>query len=193
MNKSRLPSIDQLLQELSEVVSSEQVYCRFGSGADPELIQVFEEVNNVRLPETYKAFLLQFNGGFIGGESAESLIKKGRNLELYRPEVVLFSLEELSAQFEYQSRRRWKIYDDSIQPYPIIPFCSAPNSELLVFANSEKAGTNSPIFDAFHEEPTSCWGLVANDFTGFLSGYIRESGYVYCVGNESKGVAKDYF
>lgn len=193
MDKSRLPSIDHLLQELSELISSGKVYCQFEEGADPGLIQLFEEVNKVSLPEAYKAFLLQFNGGFIGEASAEKLLEKGWTLESYRPEIVLFSIGELIAQYEYQSRRRWKIQDDSIQPYPIVPFCSAPNSELLVFVCSEKAGTNSPVFDAFHEEPTACWGVVADDFTTFLSGYIRESGSVYCVGDESKAVAKDFF
>jgi tetratricopeptide (TPR) repeat protein len=107
--------------------------------------------------------------------------------------VYLFSIEELREKYEDLKTREWKVDKKMTNPYPIIPFCSLPNNELLVFIHGEKSGSESPVFDAFHEEFPSTWGIVTPNFASFLEKYLDDLGHPETIGDENVGVASDYF
>ena len=187
-------SIDIILNRLSKIQADPKYLARFEPPATNEKIALFEKKFRINLPLSYKKFLLKFNGGLMLYFFREKLLKNRDNFERFKGESVYFlSIEELTDKYDDLKDREWKVDSNTTSPYPLIPFCSLPNSELLVFVNGKKSGEESPVFDAFHEEFPSIWGIVATDFASFLTDYLDALGNPKTIGDEDAGVASDYF
>ncbi len=187
-------SIEQEIARLIKIKSDSGILSHFGFPAVPEKINLFEKHHQVHLPLSYKTFLLKFNGGMIWPGNHSDSSNDPSHLEMYKGEAVcLMSIEEINSKYDQLKFQRWKVNNNSIEPYPVVPFCTLPNNELLVFVHGSKSGDESPVFDACHEEFPSTWGMVAPYFTYFLSMYLDAQGYPLTIGNEEEGVASQYF
>jgi tetratricopeptide (TPR) repeat protein len=179
-------TIEKVLERLAAMKADPQNYTRFNFPAVSEKIVHFEKSARVRLPLSHKKFLKKYNGGMMGFSSQAKY-------EKYKAEsVYLLSIEEITERYSDLRSRAWKVNSEQTDLYPIIPFCSLPNNEVLVFIYGKKSGDESPVFDALHESFPSEWGIVAPDFTSFLSTYLDTLGHPEVLGDEEAGVASDY-
>lgn len=187
-------SIDIVLNRLCKMQTDPKYFIQFEPPCKKEKIMQFEQKYRIKLPQSYKKFLQKFNGGMMLYFFRNEFQLKHSDYEKYRSESIYFlSIEELLAKYADLKDREWKVDKEMANPYPIIPFCSLPNNELLVFVQGEKSGNESPVFDAFHEEFPSTWGILAPNFTSFLSDYLDTLGHPKKIGDEGKWVASDYF
>ncbi len=185
-------TIEPLLERLKKMIADPDSFTHFNSPADPLKISGFEEQFHVKLPDSYKKFLRKYNGGTILYFYREEFLQN-QNIEDYKGvSTCLLSIEEISNRYSFLKDRNWKM-NGNFQPYPVIPFCSCPNNEILVFVNGKKSGNESPVFDAFHEDFPRDWGIITSDFVSFLKNYLDESGHPKTIGNSEAGVAADYF
>jgi len=179
-------TIEKVLERLAALKADPNYYARFNFPAAREKILRFEKLTGVRLPLSHKKFLKRHNGGMIVFTSLTENDK-------YKTEsACLLSIEEITERYSDLKSRAWKVNSGMTDLYPIIPFCSLPNNEVLVFIYGQKSGDESPVFDAFHESFPSEWGIVAPDFTSFLSTYLDTHGHPEVLGDEEAGVASDY-
>lgn len=187
-------SIDIVLDRLTKMQTDPKYFIQFKPPCKKEKIVQFEQNFKIRLPLSYKEFLLKFNGRMMLYFFQNKLRSNQSDYDKYKGESVYFlSIEELSEKYADLDSREWKVDTETANPYPIIPFCSLPNNELLVFIHGQKSGNESPVFDAFHDEFPSIWGIVAPDFVSFFSDYLNALGNPKTIGNEKEGVASDYF
>jgi tetratricopeptide (TPR) repeat protein len=179
-------TIEKVLERLAALKVDTDYYARFNLPAASAKILRFEKMTGVRLPLSHKKFLKSHNGGMI---VFTSLTENDKHKAEY---VCLLSIEEIVERYSDLKSRSWKVNMGMTDLYPIIPFCSMPNNEVLVFIYGQKSGEESPVFDAFHESSPSEWGIVAPDFTSFLSTYLDTHGHPEVLGDEEAGVASDY-
>jgi tetratricopeptide (TPR) repeat protein len=84
------------------------------------------------------------------------------------------------------SDRQWKLYQwEGI--YPVIPFGRTTINELLVFILPLDDNNESPVFDAFHEDPMNDWGVISVDFAEFLERYLDTKGQLNCISSSDTG------
>ncbi|MBN2614330.1 MAG: SMI1/KNR4 family protein [Bacteroidales bacterium] len=186
--------IDQQLERLREMKSDPKFPTHFERPASADKIRNFEAKYHIKLPDSYKKFLMQYNGGMFTYPQLSKYIQTQNDYELHKHNsVYLMSIEEIEIKYDDLMFSRWKVRKETADPYPVIPFCTTINSELLVFIHGEKSGKESPVFDAFHEEPPSTWGIIANNFANFLEIYLNARGFPRTIGNETAGVAGNYF
>jgi len=144
------------------------------------------------LPVSYKKFLLIFNGGFICPQYFRSGIANPSDLETAKwNSLIIFGSEEMFEAYRELDSKSWKLSADWQGVYPIIPIARAENNELLVVINPLQAG-ESPIFDAFHEDPICDWGIIAENFADFLSQYLISDGKLNTIGYDSSQTASDW-
>ncbi len=186
-------NIDAVLEQLQYMSETPGYFTHFGHPAKKEKIIRFEKKFGVNLPKSHKKFLLKYNGGMMLHDYQSEFLQTQADFEMYKGDAVyLLSIEEITEKYADLQSRSWKVYDENIRPYPFIPFCSLPNSELLIFVHGERSGDESPVFDAFHEEFPTTWGMVALDFTSFLKTYLEKLGHPDTLGDDDPGVADDY-
>jgi len=193
MNRTK-NEIEPVLEKLEYMTQTPGYFTHFSHAAREEKIIRFEKKFGVSLPKSHKKFLQKFNGGMMLHDYQSEFLQTQSDFEMYKGDAVyLLSIEEITQKYAQLENQFWKVDRAVPHPYPIIPFCSLPNNELLVFVHGSKVGDESPVFDACHEEFPSTWGMVAPDFTYFLSMYLDAQGYPFTIGNEEEGVASQYF
>ncbi len=184
--------MEQLLTELAGKVQSDPEKNIFAPPASAEDIKKIELITGIELPHSCQKFLHKFNGGFICPEYFRFGIAKESDLETARwNSLYIFSLEEMYQKYSELQSRKWKLSSDWQGVYPIIPVARAENNELLVIINPLQGG-ESPVFDAFHEDPVCDWGIIARDFTEFLSRYLASDGMLNTIGYDSSQTAADF-
>ncbi len=169
--------IEEVLGLLDELIKSEENFIwDFNPPADEDFIKRVETAFGIILPESYKTFLKRHNGGYITGIPMKT-VKAGMDKETISwNSDVFMSIEEILEKYEDWKDMNWKLIDKFKGAYPYIPFCSTAEQEVLVFVNQGKRQEESAVYDAFHEEPVSCWGILSENFTSFLAEYIRSKG-----------------
>jgi len=187
-------TIDSVLEQLQYMSETPGYFTHFVPPAKKEKIVRFEKKFGVNLPKSHKKFLLKYNGGMMLQDYQSEFLQTQADFEMYKANALyLLSIEEITEKYADLQSRSWKLYDEAVRPYPFIPFCSLPNNELLIFVHGEKSGDESPVFDAFHEEFPSTWGIVEPDFTAFLKTYLEKLGRPDTMGDEDAGTAADFF
>jgi tetratricopeptide (TPR) repeat protein len=178
--------------EWLDVFIGEQTGGYFNNPTSKEKIEAFEKRAGICLPQSYKLFLQYANGGMIVNASLDAIIKRDKDLATAKWNAnYLLSLEELEDEWNIMKDRNFGVSQmDRI--YPFIPFCKTTTNEYLVFVNVYDKEIESPVFDAFHEEPPETWGVIANDFNEFLHNYIQSNGFPDVMGDETVGVATDF-
>jgi tetratricopeptide (TPR) repeat protein len=168
-------------------------YCYFNNPTTAEKIASFEKMARIRLPESYKAFLMFTNGGMIVNHDLDTIIKRDHDLATAKWNAnCLLSLEDMKTEWNNMKNTNFGVSQKDRAIYPIIPFFKTNTNEYLVFISIFDKSIESPVFDAFHEEPPEMWGLVANDFNEFLYNYLQKKGYPDVMGDEALGVAADF-
>jgi tetratricopeptide (TPR) repeat protein len=186
--------IESVLTRLDKMIIEPKYFTHFAKPVRVEKIRIFEKLNRILLPLSYKAFLERHNGGMILYNYQSEFLQTHADYEMYKGDAIYFlSIEEIEHKYSDLKSRKWKVSSKTASPYPIIPFCSLPNNELLVFVSGAKSANESPVFDAFHEEFPTTWGIVASDFSSFLSAYLDKLGHPTIIGDEKAGLASDYF
>ena len=170
-----------------------EAYCYFNDSTSQEKIEAFEKIAGICLPQSYKLFLMFTNGGMIVNNSLDTIIKRDKDIATAKWNAnYLLSLEEMKTEWNSMKNRNFGISQKDRSIYPIIPFCKTKTNEYLVFISVFDKEIESPVFDAFHEEPLETWGLVANDFNEFLYNYLKSNGDPDVMGDETLGVATDF-
>ena len=170
-----------------------EAYCYFNNPTSQEEIEAFEKMAGICLPQSYKLFLMFTNGGMIVNNSLDTIIKRDKDIATAKWNAnYLLSLEEMKTEWNNMKNTNFGISQKDRAIYPIIPFCKTKTNEYLVFISVFDKEIESPVFDAFHEEPIETWGLVANDFNEFLYNYLKSNGEPDVMGDETLGVATDF-
>ena len=168
--------IEVILQRLKAKISQMPDNCHFSPATSEEEIKNLETVLSINLPYSYRTFLKNFNGGFICSESIAKFIKKRNDLETAAwNSLFIFGTTEIYEEYAKLRDMNWKLFSDRKEVYPFIPFCSTEIQEKLVFVLPLDENFESPVFDAFHEDPYSDWGILYNNFEDFLESYIDGS------------------
>jgi len=179
-----------ILDKLKLLINKGELNAQFNPPADSIMINHVERAFDITLPESYKTFLQRFNGGLIIGHKLEKLASEGDIDTVRWNSFNFFSLEELVSHYEDCRDKEWKVYDFK-GPYPYIPFASTPINEFIVFVNVGYGQTESPVFDAFHEEPASFWGILAPTFTEYLGYYVDSQGEPKTIGEKALKTAEE--
>ncbi|MDO9576433.1 MAG: SMI1/KNR4 family protein [Candidatus Cloacimonadales bacterium] len=174
--------LSNILKKLESKIQENPEKFHFEPPAKEEDIARKEFLLGIELPLSYREFLKNFNGGFICNNFLAAKIKIDNDIETARwNSLVIFSLEELYDEYIDLNDRNWKMPLEWDGVYPIIPFGRTAIQELLVFAAPLNAELESPVFDAFHEDPISDWEILYKNFTEFLDDYLSKEGNIKTV------------
>lgn len=175
----KLLKINEILKLLEKKIDESPQNCFFNDCAQTMDIIDFEVDLDIHLPLSYITFLENYNGGFICGNYQSNMIRHHNDFESARwNSTSFFSLEEIRVIYESKSEINWKLFDKKYDVYPFIPFCRTAMGELLIFVNPLDEDTESPVFDAFHEDFPSDWGVLYNNFSELLENYIQNDGNI---------------
>lgn len=186
------PNIQQAISKFDVMIADGQTRGYMNNPAKIEDIDAFEERHGVKLPPSYKTFLLFCNGGMMYDDSLHDMYVKDKDLEALKWNTnYLLSLEELEEHYNDMASWNFGIPAQSINTYPFIPFCHTASGERLVFINSYVPDEESCVLDAYHEEAPETWGVVAQNFTEFLIEYCASNGKPNVLGDLEDGTALD--
>ncbi len=176
-----------ILEQLEKKIEEMPQHCFFNEAAGVHEIIDMEVDLDIVLPYSYKCFLNNYDGGSISGAPFGTVeINEDGSRVKGLLGADIFGVQELCKVYTDKSLMRWKLYQEDGHPYPFIPFCRTMNGELLIFVSTPEDGTTeSPVFDACHEEFPDSWGMLYRSFSEFLETYIRSNGYVRTISYDS--------
>ena len=145
----------------------------FAPGATPKAIAAAEAEIGLVLPEEYKAFLRQFDGGFISVSGAKSDPNWDED-DARRESIWLFGLEKLVEEF-HEQEDVWTLDRDWKGKWPYVPFSLVAGHELLVFSAPTASGERS-VLDAWHEWGPKQWKPLQPSFGHFLDALVAGAG-----------------
>lgn len=169
-------SVQEVTKLLYKAMNAGSVFHNMGVRTDGEKISLFEEAFGVNLPESFKAFLAEFNGGFLADEEANWYWMNGEYNTCEQMCSRFLSIEEIIEEYESMMLDDWKLQPGFEGFYPYIPFYITKDNEKLVFVNNDNDDKESFIYAAFHDYPASDWFVVKKTFTEFLIDYINTDG-----------------
>lgn len=126
-----------------------------------------------------KAFLCRFNGGYLL-EFDETYYIDMTEWEPDGPKessFYFYSLNELIDKYRSFRLDDWMLDEEVNGTYPIIPFCSAPNNQILFLVTQNGLDSESPVFMAKEFDNKNKCVRVANDFNHFLDLYVKNEGF----------------
>jgi tetratricopeptide (TPR) repeat protein len=180
--------MNKTLSKLKTMIASGDYNCHFERPCPEERIRSAEKCLEIELPASYKEFLKHYNGGFICSDQLEDIIKRENSTETaVWNNCYIFSLEEMIDEYINLSDRTWKLYDWK-GIYPIIPFARSHMHELLVFILPLDRQDESPVLEAYHEDPVNFWGQISGSFAEFFDEYVEGLGQVDCIGGDESWV-----
>lgn len=185
-------NINEVIEKLQDAVSKERLNGYFGTPNSAEKIGLFEKSFGVRLPNSFKTFLRNFDGGFIADGEADSMIMTGEFDEAKQISTRILSIDEIIEEYESLSLDDWKLESGYEGFYPYIPFCITPEDEKLVFVDNSLRKEESNVLAAFHDAPASGWFVVSANFTDFLENYFNTGGHPDLYGNPSETHAEEW-
>lgn len=162
------------LHKLEEYITLHPERCFFNPPTDIDTIERVEMLLGIVIPLSYRGFLLQHNGGCICPPNLARIAQRDGLEAVIQECVFFFGIDDIFDAYQALEERVWREEEDDMV-FPAVPMCSTQNGEILVFAQALVEG-ETPIFDAFHEEPLEEWGLLAPDFIMFLEEYIATDG-----------------
>lgn len=182
-------SIEEVTKLLRQAMNAGSVYHSMGVRADTEKIKLFEEAFGVKLPESFKIFLSEFDGGFLADHLANLLWLHGEFDNCKQMCSHFLSIEEIIEEYDSMSLDKWKLRDGFEGYYPYIPFYTTNNNEKLIFVDNHNDTKESFIYAAFHDDFADGWFVVEESFTEFLIKYINTDGKPNLYESKSKIVA----
>ncbi|QGY47498.1 tetratricopeptide repeat protein [Maribellus comscasis] len=149
----------------------------FSSPANELKINIFERINQVQLPDSFKKFLLEYNGGMMLYDYQADFIQTQADFDLYKKEsVYLLSIEEITEKYANMVSLAVQ-RGNNIHPYPFIPFCTLPDKSFLSFVSLSDSHTESPVFIGTHRQSEKLWNWVSSGFPDFLKHYMDKNGH----------------
>jgi len=167
------------IEDLLEKVKNSTSEFKTWEKAEPNIIRLYETAFGVLLPDDFKTFLKYSNGLdeiILTGE-ARHLWQQGEYEEARNLGSKILSVEEIFEEYEGLYIDDWKIPSGYNGFYPYIPFCITEENEKLIFVN-QLLKKDQTIFYAYHDEPSTGWTAIAQNFTEFLEKYIHSKGKV---------------
>jgi hypothetical protein len=162
--------IDQLNREIAGSPDS----AFFNDPADDKLISGLEKKHKIRLPDSFKEFLKNCNGGFM------AIIDNDGEIEIddlaWNSNYILAVelIDELYEGINYKTEGMDVRY---------IPFLHTPAGDYLGFRNPLE-GSESKVYDLWHEAPAEDWGesVLYESFADLLKEYIAGKGEIETIG-----------
>ena len=167
-------AISEVLDRLRTYVAASPQTAFFASPATPKALWTLEEETGLRLPPSYRQFLLVFDGGFVN-ISPRKRPKRGDEMAGARwNSHHLFGVADLKAQYiEHQQTHGGPYTWEGAWPY--LPFCRTNFQELLVFS-APNASEERYVLSADHELAPHEWCVLQPNFAAFLDEYVRCDG-----------------
>lgn len=184
-------SVQEVTKLLYKAMNAGTVYHNMGVRTDGEKIRLFEEAFGVKLPESFKTFLSEFDGGFLADEEANWYWMNGEYDTCEQMCSRFLSIEEIIEEYESMMLDDWKLKSNFEGIYPFIPFYITNDNEKLVFVNGDNDDKESFVYAAFHDEPASAWFVVEKTLTKFLINYINTDGKPNLYAVEMDSYAED--
>jgi tetratricopeptide (TPR) repeat protein len=188
-----MKTIEEILDALDEKIKNDPEHYFFNNPVSEDILTDIEYLYNIELPNSYKQFLLKYNGGFICNEALKKIMLQPGGMETtVWNSLVIFGTTELRQYYDDLSDKDWKMDRNWKGVYPVIPMATTPINELLIFLNPLTNENESPVFDAFHEDFPTGWGILYDNFTEFLSAYIRFDGMISTIASDCLKTADDF-
>lgn len=146
----------------------------FASGASLESIAAAEAEMGITIPDDYKVFLTEFDGGFISLCGSKSDANWDESDARYGS-LWLFGLQKLVEEF-HEEERVWTLDRDWEGKWPYVPFCLVAGHDSLVFSPPD-SGERS-VIDAWHEWGPEQWKVLKPNFNAFLDALVEGRGIV---------------
>ena len=169
--------LSRLLSRLEIMKSTSGNHVHFNSPANALKINIFEKMNHVQLPGSFKKFLLKYNGGMMLYNYQADFLQTQADFDLYKKEsVYLLSIEEITEKYATMVSLAVQ-RGNNAYPYPFIPFCILPDKRFLSFVSLPDSQTESPVFIGTHRQSEKLWNWVSSGFPDFFEHYIDEKGH----------------
>lgn len=161
------------VRRLKAFIAANPDVSMFAPGASPDAIAAAEAEIGAALPNDYKAFLTQFDGGFISLCGAKSDADWDEESARYGS-IWLFGLHKLVEEF-HEQEDVWTLDRDWKGRWPYVPFCLVAGHELLTFSPPDESGGRS-VIDAWHEWGPEQWKVLQPSFGHFLDALVAGAG-----------------
>ena len=175
MNSLVKKSLNEMFDHIDRLTFDMGIYYIFWNGIEQSKIDELENEFDIKLPKSYKEFLLRFDGGYISDRPVQS----DHDFE---------SCEWNSNNFlsVYQIAEHYKriYYKFADLPEKYIPFMHTAGGELLVFKNPLDKENESVVLDAWHEVFPNEWEeqQVYDSFSDLLAAYLENEGIISTIG-----------
>jgi len=175
--KVRINKIFDLIQLKTE---EDRFAVQFNNPTDNETIGMFEDEMGIKLPLTYKLFLLKYDGGFICNGSWAEYIWETGNIGLPREKSsLIFSIEEILEEYLYLNSLGFNEHDDNLNNESVaIPFGRTAGGGYFYFRNSNSVNTLSPVYYSCMGADTVPGKKLFDSFCDFMEQYIKNNGKV---------------
>lgn len=151
----------------------------FNARLDLTKIEIFEKKHGIILPESYKQFMANFNGGMIL-EFEESYYTDMTEWEPDGPKwssFYFYSLDELLEEYPDLKSESGIFGDDYVGAFPIIPICSTPKQETIMLVSQKGLSMKSPVFISGDISDMSTYVQIDDNFDSFLNKIIEHNGF----------------
>ncbi|MCL1132590.1 SMI1/KNR4 family protein [Shewanella sairae] len=167
----------ELLSKLEHLIKANSNSAVFNEGASESELAELEEFLSLKLPFSYRQFLLKYNGGFICQYSNKAEPDWNEGSEAWNSHEFLGCID---IKEYYEENRKIQIKDCNWQgTWPYIPFFKTESQELLMFG--PKRSGEIPVLDAFHELAPSEWNVLTKNFEVLLEEYVSKGGKIETV------------
>jgi|WetSurMetagenome_2_1015567.scaffolds.fasta_scaffold296225_2 hypothetical protein len=164
----------EIIKKLNKQIAASPESCFFNDPADDKLISGLEKKHKIRLPDSFKEFLKNFNGGFIAliendGETDIDDLAWNSNYIL-----ALELIDELFEGINYKTEGMDVRY---------IPCLHTSVGEYLGFRYPLEGG-ESKVYDLWHEASAEEWAesVLYESFADLLKDYIAGKGEIETIG-----------
>ncbi len=165
-----------IIEIIRQKIGDPKVRCAFGPGVGEDEIKKLEKEMNAVLPDSFRHFLLHFNGGFISLFQNEK--KMDPETDAWNSNYIL-SLREINQAF---NRIEYKL---NIGGPRFIPFIHTRDQEYLAFRwPSAEKNTESKVYDIWHEAFPGEWEeqVVYDSFAELMEDYLEYNGEITTMG-----------
>lgn len=148
---------------------------RFGLPVESDDLEKLEKYFDYMLPEQYRTFLLNYDGGFIcNGHWGEYIWETGSDSLPYSRSICFYTAQEVMDNIYITESIEEMFNISNIDYYTVIPVAVTPENKTLIM-NADK---DSPIF--FYDGVESIWSIkeLYPDLKSFLKEYIENEGYI---------------
>lgn len=188
-----LKKIDILLDKLVKMKASPDYFTHFNPPANELKTIIFEKMNQIYLPDSFKKFLKLFNGGMMVFDYQDEFLQTQADFDMYKKDsVYLLSIDELEKKYAHMCTLALQRGNRNMHPYPFIPFCTLPDHTFLLFVTKPDSVIESPVFLGCHNKSEKTWGMIAPDFASFFELYLHHLGHPPIVEDQNE-VGTDFF